>query len=736
MVFLVFFLSVFSPIGFRGMISPITYIAAVQLIHVTTPVYAAGFAAEMPFLFNAANTISRAADTSAGASDTAAYAADTAGATLNNPSMPWPTLPTNNASGTNNRANTSNTKATPLVAESDVNKAALTLVPPALSSEERCKKEYREGWPGWNKNSGKWDNPNLLNNLLDFCSQRENLIKNLERNCISELKEFKEITPLNTPAYETAKKQYNYCKEKWDEILNTEYGKRDCREQVKKKYDTAEAWEKDKPNDERDKPSKEQKDLKKAAENAEKKLKACKEENGYTKNERCREAARDLRSVTQDFNKSCGELGGDADSCIRSLKSCSECDNPSEGASLDDIDCVSFRQTGICPELATGLLEDLKEEKEDFEEKTKDLEEKLEALKEDKSRLEAELSDEKLAFEADIEELRAKEEELKEELEVNFKSIKAEIKAAFEAARAKMLAEIDKSDQLQYQLSNSIEEAHRKYRRERQKIYKGCEIQAKEKLSEYRKARKTAIAEGRFRRESISQALSENRVTFAQKDDKKFSGYYTSCIKETRHLVDALREDLQFELRKIEQQKQMLIKQLESMKSQMQALANEAKAKEQTTVSDYITQLSKIAEKIQKGVDSRTNVYTQKSFQLGRQITRKAAEIMQTEAILRETQNKFNHNQEMRNRLRAAGASDEDKSSQLADASSDHNNLIEEWDNAFQICNCKPGNFTRDEEARECKQIKRAGKLAEPDHENLQNSSRSKSDRDDSSGSE
>ena len=177
------------------------------------------------------------------------------------------------------------------------------------------------------------------------------------------------------------------------------------------------------------------------------------------------------------------------------------------------------------------------------------------------------------------------------------------------------------------------------------------------------------------------------------------------------------------------------------MKSQMHALANEANAKEQTLLHDYFTQLSKITEKIQKEVDSRTGVYLQKSTHIGEQLTGnfrkniigKDQEIIQVQAILRETQYKFNHNQEMRNRLRSAGASDEDKSSQLADASSSHNDLIEEWDSAFEICECEPGSFKKDEEAKECKQIKRAGQLVEPDHDNLRDSSRNR--RSGSSGS-
>ena len=407
------------------------------------------------------------------------------------------------------------------------------------------------------------DNPIPEINHYDYCKTKKRL-EEIKGKCRDELIEWMKIkkpeepaspTPAQTEAYnrekskyDKAEQQFDKCEEKMDEILNEEWGK-DCKEQVEKKYETEEAWEAE--NSKASSDEEELKKLEEKAEKAEKALKKCKEKKGYTKeNERCSDAAKELKDVRQEFNDSCGELGGDADSCIRSLKSCSECDNLSSDTSADDVDCVMIRQAGICPELATDFLEDLKEEKEDFEDKIKDLEEKLETLKEDKSQLEAELNDEKLAFEADIKELRTKEEELKEELEANFKNIKAETKAAFETARAKVLAEIDKSDQLQYQLSNSIEEAHRKYRRERQKIYEGCKVQAKEKLNEYRKARKIAIAEGRFKQETIQEAVSENRTTFAQKDDSKFSKYYRTCIKETRHFVNALREDFQFELKK------------------------------------------------------------------------------------------------------------------------------------------------------------------------------------------
>lgn len=572
-------------------------------------------------------------------------------------------------------------------------------------------------------------------NKFEFCTQFVKLQDNLDGNCTNELKAW-----MKTPETETDKKKTTYdnlsqCKEEWNEKLNTEYGKGDCKEQVKKKYETAEKWEEEDKKTPKD--EEKVKERKEEAKEAEKKLKTCKETKGYTKdNEDCSDAAKDLKDVRQDFNDNCGELGGDADSCIRSLKSCSECDNPSGDISAEDVDCVMIRQTGICPELATGFVEDLKEEKEDFEDKIKDLEEKLETLKEDRSKLDAELSDEKLAFEADIEELKTTEEELKEEMELNLKNIKGETKAAFQTARAKVLAEMDKADHLQYQLSNDIEEAHRKYRDGKKTVYRDCKIQAAEKLSEFRKARKAAIHQGRFRKESISQALSENRVTFSQKDDARFSRYYNTCIKQNKYIVDSLKEDLHFALKKIEQQKQMIIRQLESMKSQMQALANEASAKDQTVVQDYLTQMGKITEKFTKQVNSRTNVYIQKSAQLGKQITEKTMEIMQIEGILRETQYKFNHNQEMRNRLRSAGASDEDKSSQLAEASSSHNNLIEEWDSVFQICNCEPGDFKKDEEAKECKQIKRAGKLVEPDHESLQNPSSSRRSGTSGSGSD
>ena len=370
-----------------------------------------------------------------------------------------------------------------------------------------------------------------LANRSRFCKDTERL-EGIKGKCSDELEAFRKLEKgkagkTGKEKYDQAEQQFNNCEDKWNDILNTDYGKGDCKEQVKKKYETKEDASSAEVREASNK-----NDLQKAAGKAERDLRVCRENKGYSKdNEKCNDVAKDLKEVRKDFNDSCGELGGDTDSCIRSLKSCSECDSPSGDTSAEDVDCVLIRQTGICPELATGFIEDLDKEKEDMEEKIKDLEDKLETLKEDKSRLMAELDDEKLAFEADIEELRTAETEINEELESSLKNIKAETKAAFNSARAKVLAEMDKADQLQFQLSNGIEAAYRTYRDSKNKVYRDCKQKAKEKLSEYRKARKAAISYGRFKQESITQALSENRVTFAQKDDAKFSRYFNTCKK-------------------------------------------------------------------------------------------------------------------------------------------------------------------------------------------------------------
>ena len=330
--------------------------------------------------------------------------------------------------------------------------------------------------------------------------------------------------------------------------------------------------------------------------------------------------------------------------------------------------------------------------------------------------MEGELKDTKLEYDAEIEAMKTATEEAKLDMEGDLKKIKRKIGNTLKSAIAKVQAELGKSQQIQFELSNAIAAVNRKYRDEKNKIYRGCQQEAAEKLSTYRKARRAAIRAGRFKQESISQMLQMNRVTFAQKDDARFVRYYNRCIARNRYLFQSHKEDLGDGLKAIEQKKAIILSQFKSMESQLISLNKEAMEREQRSIQEYSTQLGRIISRHQKEFAARTKAYAQNGMVLNKQLSEKTLGIFKTQGVLQETKNKYNHNREMYNRLRASGASSEDKSSQLGDASGKYTSLKEEWVNAYDVCEC--GGEEKSTE-KECDRIERVGKMVEPLHDNF-----------------
>ena len=518
-----------------------------------------------------------------------------------------------------------------------------------------------------------------------------------------EVKEFKENTD--------EENNYNKCEQKQRDL--NEYGK--CSNEIEEKYKTAEKVPENEDCEDEDGNLSNKTECK-AAREAARELTKCMQEQEYDKgNKTCKEEAKEVKEALKDFREECSSFVGSPLDCQRALDSCEQCDGALSGeVSGDDVDCVLIRNQGICPELASGHLKDLKEERKDYEKKIEELQKKLEDLKQERGRLEGELNDEKLQFQAEAEKMKREEEELRESLEEGLKSAKGEIDAAMKTAVAKARAEMEKTHQMQFELSNAIEAAHRKRRDSKQKVYSECKAKATERLSAYRNARRAAIRQGRFRKESIMQMLSQNRLTFADKDDIKFSRYYFSCLSQNKYLLQSIDEDLRVNLTKIDQQKQLIVRQLESLNRQAAALAAEADAKQKAVADDYVARLTKITHKSKRNLDSRVRVYNQKSGHLGNQISKKDEEIRHTAYVLQQTKMTKQHNQELYHNLRAAGGSEKDKSSELSDASRAQGNLRDTLEPAVEACGCEKGcDYS---ESAECKTIKNAGRLVESDH--------------------
>ena len=531
-----------------------------------------------------------------------------------------------------------------------------------------------------------------------YCKRKEIFIEKFDGGCVKEL---------TTASFSKDKKK----KESAEKLLDLctafqedwKSAQQKCRKKLEAQYD-AQREVLETPGDE----VKEEE-----AEKFTRRYEKCEERYGDSKdNSKCKEESDSLKDLRKEFSESCQDLGG-PDACIKTVDSCEKCDF-SEEAAEEGLDCVLIRNQATCPQLANNILDDLKEEKEDYEDKIQDLSDKLAELKEDKIRLEGELNDEKLEYEADIKALKSKQEEIKEELKSNLEENKEALDGALKAALAKVQEEMGKSQQIQFELSNAIAAVNRKYRDERNKVFRGCQQESAEKLATYRKARKAAIRAGQFKQESISQMLQENRVTFAQKDDVRYFRYYNNCVVRNRYLLQSLREDLKDGLRAISQKKELIASQFEAMQAQLAALNKEARAKGQKSIEQYVIQLDKVIRRFKEEFDSRTKTYAQRGLHLNKQLSEKTLEISKTEGLLRETKNKFNHNREMYNRLRASGASSEDKSSQLGEASGSYTVLKEEWNNAFNVCEC---DDEEEAESKECDRIKKVGKLVEPDHE-------------------
>lgn len=554
--------------------------------------------------------------------------------------------------------------------------------------------------------------------------------------CGTEAKEFynKDATVFSTASVSTDNKKIEEAFEQCKHKKNDLEGYPKCSGQVRDLYEAREAAQGIPSGTD----SEDEKEALTKKENAEKAFKKCEENNEYgTGNKKCEEANKDFKDSVKDFNSGCGPLGG-GKKCIKTIHSCDDC-SFSDSAVSADLDCVLIKNQAICPELADGVLKDMKEEREDYIDKIDELQEKIDTLKGNKEELEAKLSDGKKAYTEDMETLQSKEAGLKEELEAGLKGLKADTQAIVQKATAQIQAEMAKTQQLQFELVNAIEAAHRKYRDSRNKVYRDCRLESTQKLNDHRKRRKAAIRHGRFRQESIFEMLQQNRVSFAQKDDTRYARYYNRCISYNKYLVQSYKEDLAGELKKIDQQKQLFASQLQAMQSQLAALNKQANQKDQQAVKDYATGLQKIIVQFAKQFHSRHQKYKEQSWQLGQQITQKDMEIMQAMGVLQETQNKFGHNKEMYNRLRAAGAPSEDKSSELADASEGYRNLESEWESAFESCDCPQGEFKRDTDPSECQKIKEMGRMMDPHSDKFQSpkidKKKSTSDKNSSSGS-
>ena len=354
--------------------------------------------------------------------------------------------------------------------------------------------------------------------------------------------------------------------------------------------------------------------------------------------EECETEYEDLQEKHSEFQQECNEFASGI-KCSTALRACEKC--PSN-AMFPGYNCVTLHNNSQCPEFSGEALEAAEEQRDTTEEEKKDLQEKIEEQEQNLLDAETELKEQLAELEDDFSklknELEATTEEQKIQLEQNLQKEKGQVSQAISASIAKVQKKLAESLQKIHDFENAITKNNIEYRAQRLKIIAECETQARGRLAEYRKKRKTAIRNGTYRI-SLYSLMQKGRQTFAQKDTAKFNIYYAQCIKLRKEALKMIDTEYQVKMRQVEQAQERYQEEIKKLRALLTSLNQQASQARLASIKRYTENMDKLFASHQKNYNLAVQEYMKAKAQImegGKQLTLLQKQLMQSQHLMKE----------------------------------------------------------------------------------------------------
>ena len=208
-----------------------------------------------------------------------------------------------------------------------------------------------------------------------------------------------------------------------------------------------------------------------------------------------------------------------------------------------------------------------------------------------------------------------------------------------------------------------------KLRAEKNKIFFGCRNEASQRLYNYRKQRRKAIASGAYKKSSITKLLNKNRISLGQKDDARFKHYYSLCIKSMKDQIKELETGHKELLKRISQKKREYLDGMKRLQAKVLSYTKEAEENKNKLVQTYYTKMQTHLKTVKKQENILMKNFQRKQHNISQQLQKLNQDKIQKQGSLEEKQNKLRFNRELIAKLNAKDIDDEHTEEKRADSS-------------------------------------------------------------------
>ncbi len=373
--------------------------------------------------------------------------------------------------------------------------------------------------------------------------------------------------------------------------------------------------------------------------------------------DKCESAEADWTKTKKELREACSDFSHEG-GCDQTIKTCQECpDNTDHG----NVKCRQFHQNhkAKCPQLSGEELKNAKKDRENAEEKIKTLEESITQLKADLLEEQNELSGARIEFEqgkTDIEtQLVAEREDLDGTLERDKKNIDQKVEAKIATLNERIATAL----KARHAIENSISDAHRQLRIDKNKVYFQCRSYAGQELANYRQKRRQAIAAGTFKQSSIRDLMRKNRISLAQKDNARFKHYYNICLRNSRTQIKEIEAGHKETLKRVKQKK---LEYLETTKRLQNDVSNETKnavVKKNKAINTYYKKIHRTLKKFRRKEQNALQTYQSKQAHHSKKINVFNQDLEKKMGSLDQTKKIHADNRELQTYLEKGGAKED-----------------------------------------------------------------------------
>lgn len=281
--------------------------------------------------------------------------------------------------------------------------------------------------------------------------------------------------------------------------------------------------------------------------------------------------------------------------------------------------CSGDEDSEVCEGYSKEELNNLKEENKDYEQAKKDLEEDIAELESDMLEKKGEISTKDAEYQEDVTDLNNTLLDEKNQLDIELKEKKQKLDSSTQEKIDVIQKQLQNGLKTQHAFENALSDAEEKRISAIQGLMAKCRKEASERLSSYRAKRRSNIRRGINKKPALKM-LSRNRVSLKTIDSRRSKSYYDKCWKESKPLLKQVFANYKKTIRRIEQQKQQMLHEFNTLQKEATTLNQRAMQEKQTLVADYAKRTELKTTKFNNSHAARTRKYTQEKQDLTSEI--------------------------------------------------------------------------------------------------------------------